>query len=81
MAAQTRLTRPAAFPGVQQAARAALPVVEPELDMKRKGPRGFTMASRLWSVVRWFMAREHMIEPPMRSVDRESQEFGPLRDR
>lgn len=55
-------------------------VVEPELDMNRRGPRIAGALSRLWELVRLFTSGGRAMGPPMRSVDRELEEAWP-RDR
>jgi hypothetical protein len=56
-------------------------VVEPELDMKRRGPRMAARMVRLRDLLRVLAPAGGAMGPPMRSVDRELQEAWPSRDR
>ena len=52
-------------------------VVEPELDMNRWQPQQSTAVSKLWELVRWLTPGAHLVQAPMRSVDRELEEVWP----
>jgi hypothetical protein len=54
-------------------------VVEPELDMNRRGPAVAAPRNRLSGLLRWLSPGGHPMGPPMRSVDREVEEVWPSR--
>jgi hypothetical protein len=54
-------------------------VVEPELDMNRRGPAVVAPRNRLSELLRWLSPGGRPMGPPMRSVDRELQEVWPSR--
>ncbi len=56
-------------------------IVEPELDMNRKGARAPIALSRLWELLRVLTPGGRAMGPPMRSIDRELQEAWPSRER
>lgn len=56
-------------------------VVEPELDMQRRGPQEPAMASRFVELVRWLAPHARPTGSPMRSVAREIEELWPSRER
>jgi hypothetical protein len=58
-----------------------LRVVEPELDMNRRGSRIPPGIFRLREMLRVLVPTVRLTGPPMRSVDRELQEAWPSRDR
>jgi hypothetical protein len=54
-------------------------VVEPELDMNRRGPVAVASRNRLSDLLRWLSPGGRPMGPPMRSVDRELEEVWPSR--
>jgi len=56
-------------------------IVEPDLDMNRKGARAPIALSRLWELLRVLTPSGRPMGPPMRSIDRELQEAWPSRER
>jgi len=56
-------------------------IVEPELDMNRKGARAPIALSRLWELLLVLTPGGRGMGPPMRSIDRELQEAWPSRER
>lgn len=61
--------------GTRESAR----VVEPELDMQRRGRWAPPALSRLGELMRWLGPSPGWMGPPMRSIDREFEELFPSR--